>query len=71
MERLQDIVTTRRRKLAGHVLRLFIGERKTCIYGNVLGARRRQKKDGEAEEDMAKHFQRRPGRDWCRFACTG
>ena len=34
----------------------------------ALGARRRQKKDGEAEEDMAKHFQRRPGRDGCQLA---
>ena len=37
--------------------------RKTRTYSNVLGARRRQKKDGEAEEAMAKHFQRRHGRD--------
>ena len=36
-------------------------ERKTRPYSNALGARRQQKKDGEAEEDMAKHHQRRPG----------
>ena len=40
-------------------------ERKPRAYSNLLGARRRQKKEGETEEDMAKHFQRRPGRDVC------
>ena len=54
MERLQDIATTRRRK--------------THPYSNVLGARERQMKEGEAEEDMAKYSQRRPGRDGCQLA---
>ena len=66
MERLQDIVSTRRRKMAGHVPQTT--GRKTRPYSNVLGARRRQKKEGKAEEDMAKHFQRRPVRDWCQLA---
>ena len=35
-------------------------ERKNRTYSNVLGARRRQKKEREAEEDMAKYYQRRP-----------
>ena len=61
-EPFQDIVTTRRRKMAGHGLPLH-------SYNNVLGARRR-KKDGEAEEDMAKCIQRRPGRDGCQLACS-
>ena len=43
-------------------------ERKTRSYSNVLDARRRQKKEGEAEEDMAKYIQRRPGRDLCKLA---
>ena len=43
-------------------------ERKTRTYSNVLSARRRQKKDGETKEDMAKYFQRRPGRDGCQLA---
>ena len=43
-------------------------ERKTSPYSYVLGARRRQKKEGEAEEDMAKHLQRRPRRDECQLA---
>ena len=43
-------------------------ERKTSPYSNVLGARRRQKEEGEAKEDMAKHFQRRPGRHGCQLA---
>ena len=38
-------------------------ERKTSPNSYVLGARRRQTKDGEAKEDMAKHLQRRPRRD--------
>ena len=29
---------------------------------------RRSTKEGEAEEDMAKYFQRRPGRDGCQLA---
>ena len=44
-------------------------ERKTRTYSNVLGARRLQKKEGEADEDMA-YFQRRPGRDGCQLACS-
>ena len=40
-------------------------ERKISPYSYVLGARRRQKKEREAEEDTAKHLQRRPGRDGC------
>ena len=59
MERLQDSVTTRRRKMAGHILRL---------QSNVLGARRRQIKEEEVEEDMAKYFQRRLERDECQLA---
>ena len=43
-------------------------ERKTSPYSYVLGARRRQKKEGEAEEDMAKHLQRRYRRDGCQLA---
>ena len=45
-------------------------ERKTSPYSNVglLGARRRQKKEGEADEDMAKYIQRRPRRDGCQLA---
>ena len=38
MERLQDIVTTRRRKMAGYVFRLQ-RERKTSPYSYVLGSR--------------------------------
>ena len=64
MERLQYIVTTRRRKMAGHVLRLQ-RERPAHTAIWVLGARRWQKKEGEAEEDMANHLEIRPGRDWC------
>ena len=56
LERLQYIVTTRRRKMAG---------RKNSPYSNVRGDRRRQDKHGETEEDMTKHFQGRPGRDGC------
>ena len=40
----------------------------TRNYSNVLGARRRQKKEGQAEEDMGKHLQRRPERDGCQLA---
>ena len=40
-------------------------ERKTHSYSNVSGARRRQKKEWESEEDMAKHLKRRPGRYRC------
>ena len=43
--------------------RLPTAERKIRIFSNALGARRRQKKEGEAEEDMAKYVQRRPGRE--------
>ena len=46
-------------------------ERKTSPYRYVLGARRRQKKEGEAEKDMAMHFQRRPRRDGCQLAWRG
>ena len=59
MERLQDIVATRRMKMAGHVPQT--AERKTRTYSNVLGARRQQKKEGGGEEGMAKHLQNRPG----------
>ena len=55
MERLKDIVSTRRRKMAGHVLRLQ-RERPAHTAIWALGARRRQKKEGEAEEAMAKHY---------------
>ena len=48
--------------------RPLTAEKKTGTYSNVLGARRRQKKEGEAKEDMAKHLQRRPGRDGCQLA---
>ena len=40
-------------------------ERKSRPYSNVLGARRRQKKERESEVGMAKHLQRRSGRDGC------
>ena len=41
----------------------------TLPYSNILGARRRQKKDGGgAEEDVAKHIPRRPGTDVCQLA---
>ena len=39
-----------------------------CPYSNVLDARIRQRKEGEAKEDMAKYIQRRPGRDGCQLA---
>ena len=42
------------------------GKTRSCSY--VLGARRRQKKDGEAEEDMAKYIQRRPRGDGSQMA---
>ena len=34
-------------------------------FSNVLGARTRENKEGEAEKDMAKYIPRRPGRDGC------
>ena len=67
MDRLQYIVKTRRRKTTGHILRLHRELTAICT-GCRLG--RRQKKEGEAEEDMAKHLQRRPGRDGCQLACS-
>ena len=42
--------------------------RKTRPRCNVLDARRRQKKDGEAEEDMAKYISRRCESDVCELA---
>ena len=50
--------------MAGHILRL---QRKTRTYSNELGARIRQNKEGEAEEDIAMYIQRRPGRDGCQL----
>ena len=40
-------------------------ETNTGPYSNVLGARRRHKKEREAEEHMAKHLQKRLGRKGC------
>ena len=53
MERLQDIITTGRRKMAGHILRLQ-RERpaNTAMYW-VPGER------WEAKEDIAEYIQRR------------
>ena len=61
MERSQDIVT---RRMIMSVIRLQ-RERPAHTVIWVLGARRWQKKEGEAEEDMVNHLQRRPGRDGC------
>ena len=47
MERLQYIVATRRRTMAGHIIRR---QRERLAHG----ARRRHNKVGKAEEDMAK-----------------
>ena len=57
MERLQDIVTTRKRKMAGHVLLQRETPAHTSMYWVPEDGR---SKTGEAEEDMAKHLQRRP-----------
>ena len=54
--------------MAGHVLPLQ-RERPAIHQCRPLDARRR-KKDGEAEEDMAKCIQRRPRRDGCQLACS-
>ena len=43
-------------------------ERTTRTYS--IGARRRQKKEWQAEEDIAVYFQRGPGRDGCQLACS-
>ena len=68
MERLQDIVTTRRRKMTGQWQRPQTVGRKTCPHSNVPDARKREKKEGEVDEDTAKYFQRRPGIDGCQLA---
>ena len=47
-------------ELVCQCIRLPDGKKRRCLC-----ARRWQKKDGEAVEDMAKHLQRRPGRDGC------
>ena len=64
MERLQDIVTTRRRKMAGHILRL---QRLRKPIQQCIGCQKTAEQR-EAEEDMAKYIQRRPGRDGCELA---
>ena len=66
MERLQDIVTTRRGKMGWP--RFQTADSKTSPYNYVLCARRRQKKERKAKEDMAKQLQRRPRRDGCQLA---
>ena len=61
MERLQDNCYNKEK--GNGWPRSQTAERKTSPNSYVLGARRRQTKDGEAKEDMAKHLQRRPRRD--------
>ena len=61
MERLQCIVTKRKKWLATSSDYI----EKDLPIQQYTGARRRQKKEEEAEEDMAKHFQGIPGRDVC------
>ena len=60
MERLQDIVTTRIRKMAGQVLRRQTGR---PVHAAMPEDGRR--KMGEPEEDMAGYIKRRPRRDGC------
>ena len=60
MERLQYIVTKRRRKIADHVLGL---QRERPPHTQCTGCQKTAEERVEAEEDMAKHFQRIPGRE--------
>ena len=48
-------------ELVCQCIRLPDGKTIRCLCARRKG----QKKDGEAEDDMAKHLQRRPGRDGC------
>ena len=67
MERLQDIVTTRRRKTAGHVLRL---QREipahTAMYWVPEDGRRKSGRPKKIWQNI--FFKRRPGRDGCQLA---
>ena len=67
MERLQDINCYNKKMEKGWP-RSQTAERMTSPHSYVLGARRRQTKEGEAKEDMTKHLQRRPRRDGCQLA---
>ena len=51
--------------MAGHVLLQRERSAHTSMYWVPEDGR---SKTGEAEEDMAKHLQRRPGRDGCQLA---
>ena len=58
------MITRSRRRLDGTRKQGNIKHMKTRTYSNVLGAIRRQKKEGEAEEDMAKYFQKKSWNRW-------
>ena len=68
MERLQYIVTTRIRKMDGHILRLQIGERPAHTAMHWVPEDDRRKRGRPKNIMMAKYIQRRPGRDGCQLA---
>ena len=68
MGRLQDIVTTRRRKMAGHVLRLLTERPAHTAIQLCSGCQKMAEESIDAKEDMAEYIARRPERDGCQLA---
>ena len=63
MGRLQYIVTSRKRRMAGHVLRQKDQPIQLCT-----GCQKTAEESGEAKEDMAEYVPRRSERYGCQLA---